>query len=149
MQLLKPKLPDKATIEIIDYANDRSDIEIGVPLNSGTADSYNLCHPRLFGEVKKVNDTWSVTFSIDFYLLKNTLDKFIFEVETKPIVRTQFKSKQSMVSRLTQVYSQYHHKQENCDFNFDTDVITQINDYFDNEISSLALVDSDWKTYLI
>jgi len=149
MQLLKPKLPAKATVEIIDYANDKSDIEIGVPLNSNTADSYNLCHPRLFGEVKKVNDTWSVTFSVDFYLLKNKLDKFIFEAETKPIVRTQFKSKQSLVSRLTQVYSQYHYKLENCDFKFDTDVITQINEYFDNELSTLTLNDSEWKINIV
>ena len=143
-QLLKPILPPEVSIDLSNDSNGNEVIEIGVSLETGNSDLYNLCHPRLYGEVKKVNGTWSVNFSIDFLVLKDKWGDLIFEAETKPIVRTQFKSKESMISRLQQVYSEYHQKLLNCNFDTDGDIIEQINAHFEGSIARLQLVDSDW-----
>ena len=147
-QLLKPKFPPEATIELSNNPNGTEVIEIGIPLDKDNSDLYNLCHPRLYGEVKKVNDTWSVNFSMDFLVLKDKWGDLIFEAETKPIVRTQFKSQESMISRLQQVYSEYHQKLLNCNFDTDGDIIEQINAHFEGSITRLQLVDSNWHVNL-
>ena len=141
--LLKPKLPPEITIEQSINSNGIEVIEIGIPLDDDS-NLYNLCHPRLFGEVKKVNDTWSVNFALDFLVLKDKWGDLIFEAETAPIVRTQFKSKESMINRLQLIYAEYYHKLLNCDFNSDNDIIGQINLYFDGSIARLKLLDSGW-----
>jgi len=143
-QLLKPKFPTEAMIELSNNPNGTEVIEIGIPLDKDNSDLYNLCHPRLYGEVKKVNGTWSVNFAIDFLVLKDKWGDLIFEAETKPIVRTQFKSKESMISRLQQIYSEYHYKLLNYDFDNNLDIIEQVNAQFDSSIARLQLVDSDW-----
>ena len=147
-QLLKPKLPDGATVQLSNDTNGNEVIEIGVPFDGDYSDLYNLCFPRLFGSVKTVNGTWSVSFTIDFLVLKDKWEDLMFEAESKPVVRTQFKSKESMISRLQQVYSEYHQKLQDCNFVDDSDIIEQIDAYFDGSIARLQLVDSGWHVNL-
>jgi len=146
VQQSKSFLPSNATITLFynstipNNSNGFDSVEIAVPLDG---DLIDLSYPRLLPTVKTVNNTWSANFVIDFLLLEDDYDDYLFEAETSRINRTQFKSKEAMLKRLEQVYSEYYTKVQCCDFDADSDVIRQIMTHFENSLSKLKLVDSD------
>ena len=145
MKKLKPNLPPEATVTLSNNPDGPETIEIAIPLDAGLID---LSYPRLFGTVKTVNGTWSAAFTVDFLLLENDSGEYVFEVETYFFQRTQFKTKQAMINKLTHIYSEYYDKVQQCCFDTNTDgknnVIKRIATYFNKSIAKLKIVDTDW-----
>jgi len=144
-EMKKPNLPPNATIILSNNPDGTETIEIAIPFD---ADLIDLSYPRLFGTVKTVNGTWSAAFTIDFLLLENDSGDYNFEAETYSFQRTQFKSKQAMLNKLTIIYSEYYNKVQQCSFDTNVDennnAIKYIAEYFDNSIAKLKIVDTNW-----
>jgi len=143
VQGLTPNLPREVTVDLSNKIDGTRCVEIGVLLNNEESNLYDLCHPRLFGIIKKVNQTWSVSFSIDFLLLEDRLGDPILEAETQLFTRTQFGSEKSLVDRLSNIYSGYYGKLTDYNFKSDKDIFKQIRKHFDDELSELKFLDSD------
>ena len=145
MKILKPNLPPEAMVTLSNNPDGPETIEIAIPLDAGLID---LSYPRLFGTVKTVNGTWSAAFTVDFLLLENDSGDYTFEAETYFFQRTQFKTKQAMINKLTHIYSEYYDKVQQCSFDTNVDennnVIKYITEYFDNSIAKLKIVDTNW-----
>jgi len=136
----KTYLPLNATTSIFNNSSGQENVEIAVPLDNELID---LGYPRLSGTFKEVNGTWSATFSIDFLLLEKSDGDYVFEAETVSINRNQFLTKDAMIERLEQLYSEYHYKVLNCSFDADSDVVDHVKEHFDGMVSILKIVDSD------
>jgi hypothetical protein len=141
VQQSKSYLPSDTTITLSNNSDGLETVEIAVPL---TDDLIDLSYPRLFATVKTVTGTFSANFTLDFLLLEKNNGDFFFETETIRVKRTQFRSKEAMLKRLSQIYSEYYDKLLNCNFDADSDVIRQIMKYFDNSLAKLKLVDSEF-----
>lgn len=141
VQHSKSYLPSNTTIMISTNSDGSETVEIAVPFD---IDQIDLSYPRLFATVKTVNGTFSANFTIDFLLLENDNGDYVFEAETIPVSRTQFRTKESMTKRLGQIYSEYYAKVQCCNFDADSDVIRQINGYFDSSLAKLKLVDCEY-----
>jgi len=141
VQQSKSYLPPEATITLSNNSDGLETIEIAVPFD---IDQIDLSYPRLFATVKTVNNTWSANFTVDFLLLENDNGDYVFEAETLPINRTQFRTKDAMLKRLGQVYSEYYAKVQCCNFDADSDVTRQIIGYFDSSLAKLKLVDCEY-----
>jgi len=136
----KTSLPLNVITTISNNSNGQEIIEIAIPLDD---DLIDLGYPRLSGTYKTVNGTWSATFSIDFLLLEKSDGDYVFEAETVSINRNQFLTKDAMIERLEQLYSEYHYKVLNCSFDADSDVVDHVKEHFDGMVSILKIVDSD------
>ena len=136
----KSYLPPLASITLSTNYTGSEIVEIAVPLSK---DMIDLGYPRLSGKIKRVNETWSVKFIIDFLLLEKPDGDFVFEAETVAINRNQFLSRNSLVNRLEQIYLEYYDKLLCCNFDADTDMLIQIKEYFDGTLSLLKVVDTD------
>ena len=137
----KSYLPPEATNTVSINSDDLETVEIAVPFD---IDQIDLSYPRLFATVKTVNGTFSANFTVDFLLLENCRGDYVFEAETSPVSRTQFRSKEAMIQRLGQIYSEYYSKVKNCNFDADSDVVKGINDYFAGTVAILKTVDTAW-----
>ena len=141
VQQSKSYLPPEATITLSNNSDGLETIEIAVPFD---IDQIDLSYPRLFATVKTVNNTWSANFTVDFLLLENDNGDYIFEVETIPVRRTQFRTKDAMLKRLGQIYSTYYNKMQSCDFDASDDILKSINEHFEGSLETLKIVDTAW-----
>jgi len=139
----KSYLPFNAFTTIFNDPNGIESIEIAVIIDNEYID---LAYPRLLGTFKVVNETWSVSFVIDFLLLEKSDGDYAFEAETRVINRNQFKNKESMMQRLEQIYATYYDKVQN--FDATGDVIAQVKECFTDTISKLNVLDTDMVIYL-
>jgi len=140
---IESNLPLNATISLYNNSDGTETIEIAIPYSDNLID---LGYPRLSGRVKTINGTFSAAFTIDFLLLENISGDYIFEAETYTFQRNQFKTKQAMLNKLILIYSEYYDKllQFNSKVHAGRNVINQISEHFNNSISKLKLVETDW-----
>ena len=106
-EMKKPSLPPKATVTLSNNPDGIETIEIAISFDANLID---LRYPRLCGSVKTVNGTRSAAFTVDFLLLENDSGDYTFEAETRYFQRTQFKTKQAMINKLTHIYSEDYTK---------------------------------------
>jgi len=141
VQQSKSYLPPDATITLSNNSNGNETIEIAVPIDGNLID---LGYPRLYGSIKEINNTWSVKFTLDFLLLENDNGDYVFEAETIPVSRTQFRTKDSMIQRLGQIYSEYYNKVQDCNFDTSTNILKTVNEHFEGSLETLKIVDTGW-----
>ena len=141
VQQSKSYLPPDATITLSNNSNGNETIEIAVPIDGNLID---LGYPRLYGSIKEINNTWSVKFTLDFLLLENDNGDYVFEAETIPVSRTQFRTKESMIQRLGQIYSEYYNKVQDCNFDTSTNILKTVNKHFEGSLETLKIVDTEW-----
>jgi len=139
VQQSKSYLPPDATITLSNNSNGNETIEIAVPIDGNLID---LGYPRLYGSIKEINNTWSVKFTLDFLLLENDNGDYVFEAETIPVSRTQFRTKDSMIQRLGQIYSEYYNKVQDCNFDTSTNILKTVNEHFEGSLEILKIVDT-------
>lgn len=141
VQQSKSFLPSNAITTVSISSNRLETVEIAVPFD---IDQIDLGYPRLYGTIKMVNNTWSANFVIDFLLLEDNDGEYIFEAETKKFQRTQFRTKESMIQRLEQVYSDYYDLVVGCKLDDSNNVIRHLSECFDNTLGSLKIADTGY-----